>query len=475
MTGGVPRAAAGRARERSFIAAGRASSQRDCAAQGREAALRRARCRAGMTGCARESAPPRRGIQDPALTTGAAGGPGSAVNRRLADGGEYMKGFLTRRRVVGGVIALLVVAGLAGLVATRASRQAAATAQAAPAPRAVEFTAADLAYATPRPMSRFLPVSGTLQPLNQVVVKAKVSGEVKEIAVREGDKVALGQAIARFDTADLDAKVAERQGALESARAQLALATKTRAMNVKLLDQKFISQNAFDSSESGFNVASGNVKSAEAQVRLAEIARRDAIVQAPLAGVVARRHVQPGEKVPFDAPLVTIVDLADLEMQAMVPASDVPELKVGMTVDLGVNGFGERRFAGRIDRINPSTEPGTRAILVYVTLRNPDALLRGGMFADGRIALAASAPVTTLPAAAVRNDAGLTYVWAIDAGKLVKRVIVVGRRDADTGVVEVKSALPPNLPVLAARFDNLREGAPVLVKSTLAPSTTRPG
>jgi RND family efflux transporter MFP subunit len=185
--------------------------------------------------------------------------------------------------------------------------------------------------------------------------------------------------------------------------------------------------------------------------------------------------VQPGEKVPFDAPLVTIVDLADLEMQAMVPASDVPELKVGMAVDLGVNGFGERRFAGRIDRINPSTEPGTRAILVYVTLRNPDTLLRGGMFADGRIALNASAPVTTLPAAAVRNDAGLTYVWAIDAGKLVKRVIVVGRRDADSGLVEVKSALPPGMPVLATRFDNLREGAPVLVKSTLAPSTTRPG
>jgi RND family efflux transporter MFP subunit len=344
-----------------------------------------------------------------------------------------------------------------------------------PATKALEFTAADLAYATPRPMSRYLPVSGTLQPLNQVVVKAKVSGEVKEIAVREGDRVALGQVIARFDTADLDARIADRVGALESARAQLALATKTRAMNVKLLDQKFISQNAFDSSESGFNVAAGNVKSAEAQVKLAEIARRDAIVQAPLAGMVAKRHVQPGEKVPFDAPLITIVDLADLEMQAMVPASDVPELKVGMAVDLGVNGFGDRRFAGRIDRINPATEPGTRAILVYVTLRNPDTLLRGGMFADGRIALAASAPVTTLPAAAVRTEAGLSYIWAIDAGKLVKRVVVVGRRDADSGLIEVKSALPAGLPVLATRFDNLREGAPVLVKSTLAPSTTRPG
>ncbi|HEY7903415.1 MAG TPA: efflux RND transporter periplasmic adaptor subunit [Casimicrobiaceae bacterium] len=386
-----------------------------------------------------------------------------------------MKGVWTRRRVIGGVIALVIVTALGALVVSRANRQGGAAGPGAHAAPAMEFTAADLVYASARPMSRFLPVSGTLQPLNQVVVKAKVSGEVKEIAVREGDTVSAGQVIARFDAADLDAKLAERIGALESSRAQLALATKTRAMNVKLLDQKFISQNAFDSSESGFDVASGNVKSAEAQVKLAQIALRDATVQAPQSGMVAKRHVQPGEKVPFDAPLVTIVDLSNLEMQAMVPASDVPELKVGMTVDLGVNGFAERRFAGRIDRINPSTEPGTRAILVYVTLRNPDTLLRGGMFADGRIALTASAPVTTLPMAAVRNEAGLTYVWAIAGGKLAKRVVVVGRRDDDNGLIELKSALPPDLPVLAARFDNLKEGASVLVRSTLAPSASRPG
>jgi membrane fusion protein, multidrug efflux system len=386
-----------------------------------------------------------------------------------------MKGVWTRRRVIGGVIALVIVTALGALVVSRASRQGGAAGPGARTAPAMEFTAADLVYASARPMSRFLPVSGTLQPLNQVVVKAKVSGELKEIAVREGDTVSAGQVIARFDTADLDAKLAERIGAMESSRAQLALATKTRAMNVKLLDQKFISQNAFDSSESGFDVASGNVKSAEAQVKLAQIALRDAMVQAPQSGMVAKRHVQPGEKVPFDAPLVTIVDLSNLEMQAMVPASDVPELKVGMTVDLGVNGFGERRFAGRIDRINPSTEPGTRAILVYVTLRNPDTLLRGGMFADGRIALAASAPVTTLPLTAVRNEAGLTYVWAIAGGKLAKRVVVVGRRDDDNGLIELKSALPADLPVLGARFDNLKEGASVLVRSTLAPSASRPG
>jgi RND family efflux transporter MFP subunit len=385
-----------------------------------------------------------------------------------------MKRNWTRRKTVGALVALLVIGALAAAVASQVMKRQRDGRDSHAAPT-MEFTSADLTYASARPLNRWLPISGTLQPLNQAVVKAKVSGEVREIAVREGDPVTAGQVIARFVTADLDAKVAERAGALESARAQLALATKTRAMNTKLLDRKFISQNAFDSSESGFNVASGNVKSAEAQVKLAQIALRDADVLAPLSGVVAKRHVQPGEKLPFDAPLLTIVDLSDLELQAMVPASDVPEIKVGMTADLRVDGFADRRFAGRIDRINPAAEPGTRAILVHVTLRNPDASLRGGMFADGRIALASSAPVATLPVGAVRNEAGLTYVWAIDDGKLVKRVVVVGRRDDDNGVVELKTALPANLPVLAARFENLKEGASVLVKATLAPPATRSG
>jgi membrane fusion protein (multidrug efflux system) len=386
-----------------------------------------------------------------------------------------MKRVWTRRRTVGAVIALLAATALAVAVASRMARQGGDAHRDPHAALTMEFTAGDLTYASARPLNRWLPISGTLQPLNQALVKAKVSGEVREITVREGDAVRVGQVIARFDSADLDAKVAERAGALESARAQLALATKTRAMNGKLLDQKFISQNAFDSSESGFNVAGGNVKSAEAQLKLAQIALRDATVQSPLSGSVAKRHVQPGEKVPFDAPLVTIVDLKDLEMQAMVPASDVPEIRVGMTVDLRVDGFADRRFSGRIDRINPAAEPGTRAILVYVTLKNNDATLRGGMFAEGRIALASSAPVATLPLTAVRNEAGLTYVWAIDHGKLSKRVVVVGRRDDDNGVIELKTALPASLPVLAARFENLKEGAPVLVKATSAHPDTRPG
>jgi RND family efflux transporter MFP subunit len=308
-------------------------------------------------------------------------------------------------------------------------------------------------------------VSGALQPVRQATVKAKVSGDVRQITVREGETVHAGQLLARIDTADLEARLAERVGAQESARAQLAMAEKTRATNLTLLKQNFISQNAFDNSESSFNVSQGTVKSAEAQVQLARNALRDAVVMSPLTGTVAKRHVQPGEKVAFDSPLVTVVDLKDMELQAAVPAVDVPELAIGKAVELVIDGFGERKFTGRVERINPATEAGTRAILVYVGIPNADGSLRGGMFATGRIALAASPPVATLPATAVRTEGGLTYVWTVEDGKLVKHNIVTGRRDDAAGRIEIKTALPADAPVLAARFDNLKDGAPAIVKA----------
>ncbi len=372
---------------------------------------------------------------------------------------------MTRRRLLVGLLVLTLIAGVGAAAVFRASKRNAGPDPAAAAPVALQFTPADLAYVENTALARWLPVSGTLQPVHQAVVKAKVAGDLANFTVREGDTVRAGQKIGHIVSADLESRLVDRVGAVESARAQLALAEKTRTMNVRLLNDKFISQNAFDSTESSFNVARGNLKSAEAQVQLAQNALRDADVVAPLSGIVAKRHVQPGEKVAIEAPIVTIVDLQALEVQAMVPAIDVPELRLGMPVELAVDGFGERRFQGRIERINPSTEPGTRAILVYVGLPNPDATLRGGMFSTGRIALVASAPAPTLPLAAVRNEAGQSYVWMIDSGKLVRRIVITGRRDETNGRVEIKTALPAQAPVLAARFDNLKDGAPALVKA----------
>ena len=255
--------------------------------------------------------------------------PAHKVQPVLGERFSVMAARFTRRRTLVVLAVFLILGVLAGSVALRANRTAAdAPGGSRSPPVALEFAAADLAYVEPKALTRWLPLSGTLQPVDQTTVKAKVSGEIRQVAVREGEAVKAGQVIARFDTADLEAKLTDRIGALESSRAQLAMAEKTRAQNQQLLKQKFISQNAYDSAESNLSVSQGTLKSNEAQAQLARNALRDAIVTAPLSGIVAKRHVQPGEKVSFDAPLVTVVDLAQMELRAMVPANDIPELVV---------------------------------------------------------------------------------------------------------------------------------------------------
>ena len=363
---------------------------------------------------------------------------------------------ITKGRLAVALAALACAAAVAFVVARGGFGPAAAPPARPPTrpPVALEFGAGDLAYLDARAdvalaaALRHARAGAPGDRQGEGVGRREVG-----VGVQEGESVRAGQLLATIDTADLEARLIEKQGALESARAQFALAEKTRANNVKLLNEKFISQTAFDSSQSGFDVAKGGVKSAEAQVRLAENALKDANVIAPIAGMVAKRHAQPGEKVAFDAPIVTVVDLTSLELQALVPAIDVPGLSVGMTVELAVDGFGERRFTGRIARINPSTEPGTRAILVYVALGNPDAALRSGMFANGRVALVASAPIAALPQAAVRTEAGQSYVWVVDNGKLARRVVPrAPRRGERAGRDQVGAARDP-----AGARDALRE------------------
>ena len=372
----------------------------------------------------------------------------------------------SKRRTVGIIVTLMVVAALAIGIGLRMSKRAAAeTPGGSGPPVALEFSPGDIAPIEAKALSRWLPVSGTLQPVNQTTVKAKVSGEIRQILVREGEAVKAGQVLARFDTSDLDAKLTDRVGALESSRAQLALAEKTRTTNLALLKQNFISQTAYDSAESNLSVSQGTLKSNEAQVQLAKNALRDAVVVTTLEGTVAKRNIQPGEKVNFDSPLFTVVDLGRMELQAMVPANDIPEIVIGMPVELSIDGFAERRFKGQVERINPMTEAGTRAILVFVQIPNPDAVLRGGMFATGRIRLAAGAPVPTLPDTAIRSEAGQNYVWGIDNGKLLRRIVVIGKRDEAAGRIELKTELPPSMLILSTHYDNLKEGLPAVVRA----------
>ena len=96
----------------------------------------------------------------------------------------------TSRRVIGATVVLLAVGVIGGAVAMRVIKRADETAGGKGGPPVVlEFSQGDLARVEAQPLSRWLPVSGAVQPVRQATVKAKVSGDVRQITVREGETV----------------------------------------------------------------------------------------------------------------------------------------------------------------------------------------------------------------------------------------------------------------------------------------------
>ena len=360
-------------------------------------------------------------------------------------------------------LAALAAVGLAAAVAIAVPRLKAAAPEKGKDPIALEFTARDVVRLAPHTLITDLNAPGSIQAVSQATVRAKLSAEVRRVLVREGERVTAGQVVAEFDTATLRAQAAERTATLESARAQLAQSERTRASSAQLVKQNFVSQNAFDTADAGYRAQRAAADAAAAQLAQTQLLLNDAVVRAPIAGFVARRHVQPGEKVAFDAPLFAIVDLAQLEVQTQVPVSDVAQVTAGARAEVDVEGLPGRVFVGRVDRINPSTEPGTRSIHVFVALDNADAVLKSGMFARVRLRVGTADAVPALPLAAVQVDAGQSFVWAIADGKLARRPIEVGRRDERAQLVEVRAGIDRGVAVLGTKFDNLRDGRAALV------------
>ncbi|TSA14269.1 MAG: efflux RND transporter periplasmic adaptor subunit [Betaproteobacteria bacterium] len=366
---------------------------------------------------------------------------------------------MTRRATWWTIVGVLGLALVIGLSVYSAFRRKAQEESSKKTERpALEFAANDVVQLRPHRLAYQLTLPGTVQAISQTTVRAKVAAELKRVNVREGERVAAGQILAEFDAAQIRAQLAERTGALESARAQLRMTQRTRQTNAQLVKQNFISQNAFDSADSANDAQVAAVAVAQAQLEQTQIMLGDAVVRAPISGVIAKRLVQPGEKVGFDAPLLAIVDLSQLEVQAQAAVADIFRIRTGMPAEVLVEGAGSGKVSGRVERINPSAELGTRTINVYVSIHDEDARLKTGMFARVVLTIAPQSDVPALPVAALRGDEGEQYVWVIAAGKLAKRSITVGARDDRAQLIEIASGLGPDDVVLASKFDNLKDG-----------------
>ena len=361
------------------------------------------------------------------------------------------------------LVAVALTASFFGLRASQAKKETQKTDE-----KVFEFAAGDLAELQRVALGRQIPVSGSVRPLLQATVRSKVPAEVARVHVQEGQTVAAGSPLVTLDTADLKARYDAQAAAVAEARARLDLAKKNQANNKALLEKSFISQNAYDGVINTVHVAEANLQSADAQAAIAQRALGDAQVRAPFAGIVAKRWVNVGDKVSGDMPVAQIVDLARMELEAQVPVGEIPFVKVGQEVAFQVDGFPNRRFTGKVERVNPAADPGSRSIAVFVTLPNTDSSLKGGMFASGVLATASGTEVDAVPIAAILEEGGQTFVHVVKNGKIERRSVVVGARNIERGMITVREGLERGVPVVIVKAEGIKAGATAIVKSAKA-------
>lgn len=369
-----------------------------------------------------------------------------------------------RRFWVGGFVVAAVVAGIGLAVAPRLGSGAKdSPSKDGKKPEVpLEFTASEVV----RPMAVNMPLviefSGPLVAPRTAVVRAKAAGTLLALRVGEGSRVKAGQPLGDIDLADLQSRVTERSASVESAQAALAEAERQHAANVGLASQNFISPTALQSSQARLEAARAQLKSVQAQLATVRLGVKEAALVSPIAGIVGKRHVVPGEKVSAEQQLLTVVDLSSLELAGSVGTHEVSQLKAGQPVQVMVEGS-VQPVTGRIERIAPAAEAGTRSIGVVVSLDNRKEQFRAGQYAMGKVVLADETKRLTLPASAIGSTSGQEQVWVIEGGALLRRAITTGRRDDARARVEVLQGLTPDSTVLAARFDNLRDGAKAAV------------
>lgn len=320
----------------------------------------------------------------------------------------------------------------------------------------IELTASDIVNAQSISMTQGLPISGTLKAIRSAMVKARVAGELLALEVREGDSVQAGQIIAKVDPTEYLAKQRQAQQQAEAARAQVEIAQRQFDNNNALVNQGFISKTALDTSIANLNAAKATHQAAVSALDVASKAVDDCYLKAPLSGLISQRLAQTGERVAPDTRIVEVVDLSQFELEATLTPSDALNVKVGQSAKLNIEGSSQEVTA-KVLRINPSTQLGSRSVLVYLGIQGHPAL-RHGVFVQGTLGTQKIQTVA-IPLESVRSDKTAPYVQVVQDGKVVHVKVALGiRGEVDGKALMAVSEISEGTQVLAPSAGAVREG-----------------
>ena len=306
-----------------------------------------------------------------------------------------------------------------------------------------------------------------LEAERKAFVNPKVRGEIRAVLVEEGDQVREGQVLARLDGDQLRLELAQ-------AEAQMHRLERDHARNLELQKKGLVSATAFENLKFELDAARATWELAKLQLSYTEI-------RAPIAGTVTQKTdmVKVGNTVVpsggviqnADSALFAIEDLDTLHVRISVPERELQRLSAGQTAELAFDAVPGQRFAGEVTLIRPAVDAATATFQARVRVKDPQGLLKPGMFGRVAIVYERKTDALQIPRAALLDGDGPPRVFVVSDGKAVEREVQIGLGNG--AWVEVVSGIADDDEVVVVGQGALRPGTAVRVVRTSATAAAR--
>jgi RND family efflux transporter MFP subunit len=322
--------------------------------------------------------------------------------------------------------------------------------------------AVEVAPATAATLDQAIEVVGTLEPKYFADIKSEFTAVVEEVYVTQWVHVDKGTPLARLDTREADATLRAARATALQVEVNATRATRELERAVKLKESGLLTQQNLDDARSADEAAQAAGQAAAAQLAVAETRFAKAVIRSPMAGIVALRAVNVGDRVEnmgSGDPMFRIVDNRVLELTVLIPSARSAALQVGQELDFTVDAYPGKTFAGRVMHINPSADPVSRSVKVMADVPNSDGELRGGTFVKGRIHTGQRTSVLQIPRIALLSwdvERGTGEVFVLKGDTAERRTVKTGEATAE--LVEVVEGLVAGDRVVTRGGFNLRSG-----------------
>jgi RND family efflux transporter MFP subunit len=328
---------------------------------------------------------------------------------------------------------------------------------------------------SPSQASALLTASGYVVAQRKASIASKATGRIVYLGFREGDRVKKGDIIARIESADVEAALAQAKADLEVAKADKNDAIQSLQRAQQLLNGKLISQAEYDAAKARYDRVAATIVSREAGITSAEVQLENTRIRAPFDGTILTKNADVGEVVaPFAAgassrvAVVTLADMSSVEVEADVSESNIERIKPEQPCEITLDAYPEQHYRGVVDKIVPTADRAKATVMTKIRFTDKDNRVLPEMSAKVRFLTeemaqrSQSVSKLAVKLTAITTDGNKKTVFKFTDDTVTETPVELG--ESMGNMIEIKKGLSAGDKVVLKPSETLSSGMKVKLK-----------